>query len=46
MGGVDRGLVTQMSVGRSLKATFDYLVGTVGGAIYGGAIGVLIPYTE
>ena len=39
-------IVTQMSVGRSLKATFDYLVGTIGGAIYGGAIGVLIPYSS
>jgi uncharacterized membrane protein YccC len=37
-------IVTQMSVGRSLKATFDYLIGTLGGAIYGGAIGVLIPH--
>jgi uncharacterized membrane protein YccC len=37
-------IVTQMSVGRSLKATFDYLLGTLGGAIYGGAIGVLIPH--
>ena len=37
-------IVTQMSVGRSLMATFDYLVGTLGGAIYGGAIGVLIPH--
>jgi len=37
-------VVTQMSVGRSLKATFDYLVGTLGGAIYGGAITVLIPH--
>ena len=39
-------IVTQMSVGRSLKATFDYLVGTLGGAIYGGAIGVLIPHSD
>ncbi len=39
-------IVTQLSVGRSLKATFDYLVGTIGGAIYGGAIGVLIPYSS
>jgi len=38
-------IVTQMSVGRSLKATFDYLVGTLGGAIYGGAIGVLVPHS-
>ena len=39
-------IVTQMSVGRSLMATFDYLVGTLGGAIYGGAIGVLIPHSS
>jgi uncharacterized membrane protein YccC len=39
-------IVTQMSVGRSLKATFDYLVGTFGGAIYGGAIGVVIPHSN
>src|SRR5580698_10617007 len=37
-------IVTQMSVGRSLKATRDYLIGTVGGAIYGGAIAILIPH--
>ncbi len=37
-------IVTQMSVGRSLKATVDYLLGTLGGAIYGGAIAVLIPH--
>jgi uncharacterized membrane protein YccC len=39
-------IVTQMSVGRSLKAAFDYLAGTLGGAIYGGAIGVLIPHSS
>src|SRR5712672_1112307 len=38
-------IVTQMSVGRSLKATIDYLVGTVGGAIYSGAVAVLVPHT-
>ena len=37
-------IVTQMSVGRSLKATRDYMLGTIGGAIYGGAIAVLIPH--
>ena len=37
-------IVTQMSVGRSLKATRDYLIGTIGGAIYGGAIALLIPH--
>ena len=31
-----------MSVGRSLKATIDYLIGTIGGAIYGGIVGVLV----
>src|SRR6266852_550496 len=38
-------IVTQMSVGRSLKATRDYMLGTVGGAVYGGAIAVLIPHS-
>src|SRR6266705_932362 len=38
-------IVTQMSVGRSLKATRDYMLGTVGGAIYGGAIAVPIPHS-
>jgi len=37
-------IVTQMSVGRSLQATRDYLIGTLGGAIYGGVIAVLIPH--
>jgi uncharacterized membrane protein YccC len=39
-------IVTQMSVGRSLKASFDYLVGTLGGAVYGGAVAVLIPHNS
>ncbi|MGE0752572.1 MAG: FUSC family protein [Variibacter sp.] len=39
-------IVTQMSVGRSLKATRDYLLGTIGGAIYGGAIAVLVPHSS
>jgi uncharacterized membrane protein YccC len=39
-------IVTQMSVGRALKATFDYLVGTLGGAIYGAAIAVLLPHSN
>src|SRR6476659_7243440 len=38
-------IVTQMSVGRSLKATRDYLIGTVGGAIYGAAVAILIPHS-
>jgi uncharacterized membrane protein YccC len=39
-------IVTQMSVGRSLKATRDYMIGTIGGAIYGGAIAVMLPYSS
>jgi uncharacterized membrane protein YccC len=39
-------IVTQMSVGRSLKATFDYLAGTLGGAAYDGAITALIPHSN
>ena len=39
-------IVTQMSVGRSLKATRDYMLGTIGGAVYGGAIAVLFPYSS
>jgi uncharacterized membrane protein YccC len=37
-------IVTQMSVGRSLKATSDYLMGTIGGAVYGGAVAILLPH--
>jgi uncharacterized membrane protein YccC len=39
-------IVTQMSIGRSLKATFDYLAGTLGGAIYGGLLGVFVPHSS
>jgi uncharacterized membrane protein YccC len=38
-------IVTQMSVGRSLKATRDYMIGTIGGALYGAAVAILIPHT-
>jgi uncharacterized membrane protein YccC len=37
-------ILTQMSVGRSLKATTDYLAGTLGGAMFAGAVGALIPH--
>ena len=46
MGGIDGRHRNSDEVGRSLKATFDYLVGTLGGAIDGGAIGVLIPHSN
>jgi uncharacterized membrane protein YccC len=38
-------IVTQLSVGRSLKVSRDYLFGTIGGALYGGAIAVLMPHS-
>jgi hypothetical protein len=38
-------IVTQMSVGRSLKATRDYMIGTLGGALYGAAVAILIPHS-
>src|SRR5258707_15065694 len=38
-------IVTQRSVGRTLKATRDYMFGTIGGEIYGGAIAELIPHS-
>jgi uncharacterized membrane protein YccC len=37
-------IVTQTSVGRSLKATIDYFIGTLGGAVYAGAVAALIPH--
>jgi len=39
-------VVTQMSVGGSLKATIEYFTGTLGGAVYAGVIAVLIPPTN
>jgi uncharacterized membrane protein YccC len=37
-------VVTQMSLGGSLRATIEYFVGTLGGAIYAGAIAALVPH--
>jgi uncharacterized membrane protein YccC len=39
-------IVTQMSVGRSLKATLDYFAGTLGGAVYSGAVAALVPHSN
>jgi uncharacterized membrane protein YccC len=36
-------IVTQMSIGSSLKATIEYTVGTLGGAVYAGAITTILP---
>src|SRR6516162_2693498 len=37
-------VVTQMSVGSSLRATIEYTIGTLGGAVYAAVIGVLVPH--
>ena len=37
-------IVTQLSIGRSLETSVDYLLGTVGGTIYGAALALLIPH--
>jgi uncharacterized membrane protein YccC len=38
-------VVTQVSVGGSLRATAEYVVGTIGGAAYASLVGVLVPHT-
>jgi uncharacterized membrane protein YccC len=38
-------VVTQMSAGGSLRATGEYMIGTLSGVVYAGALGVLIPHT-
>ncbi|HME84606.1 MAG TPA: FUSC family protein [Roseiarcus sp.] len=38
-------VLTQVSVGGSLRATIEYVVGTLSGAVYAAAIGVLVPHT-
>jgi uncharacterized membrane protein YccC len=37
-------VVTQMSTGGSLRATLEYIVGTIGGAVYAAIVGALIPH--
>jgi uncharacterized membrane protein YccC len=37
-------IVTQTSLGRSVKVAKDYLIGTFAGVAYGGAIAILIPH--
>jgi uncharacterized membrane protein YccC len=39
-------VLTQLSVGRSLRATTDYFIGTVGAAVYAGIVGALLPNAE
>jgi uncharacterized membrane protein YccC len=37
-------IVMQASVGGSVKATIDRVIGTIGGAVAGGAVGSIVPY--
>jgi uncharacterized membrane protein YccC len=37
-------IMTQTSVGKSLIATIDYMIGTLGGGIYSGLVGVVVPH--
>jgi uncharacterized membrane protein YccC len=37
-------IVTQMSLGRSLKVSADYLLGTLIGVAWGGALAILVPH--
>jgi len=39
-------ILTRVTFGRSLKATIDYVIGTLCGAVYAGAIATLIPHTN
>ena len=39
-------ILTQASFGRSLRATIDYMLGTVGGAIYTGVLATLVPHAN
>src|ERR1700731_3054836 len=39
-------VVMQMSVGGSLRATSDYVVGTLCGAAYASALGLLFPHAD
>ena len=38
-------ILTQVSFGSSVKATVNYLLGTVSGAIYAGTLATLVPHT-
>src|SRR5208282_4549239 len=37
-------IVTQMSLGKSVKVASDYLIGTLAGVAYGGAIAIFLPH--
>ena len=37
-------IIVQTSVGGSVKATIDRVIGTIGGGVAGGAVGYLLPH--
>jgi uncharacterized membrane protein YccC len=37
-------IIMQASVGGSVKATIDRVIGTIGGAVAGGAVGYFVPH--
>ena len=37
-------IVTQISLGRSLKATLDYFAGTIGGVLWGASVALVVPH--
>jgi uncharacterized membrane protein YccC len=39
-------IVTQVSLGRSLKVTLDYFAATVGGVLWGAGIAILVPHAS
>jgi uncharacterized membrane protein YccC len=39
-------VVTQMSAGGSVRASLQYMIGTLAGAIYAGLLGVAVPHTS
>lgn len=37
-------ILTQVNFGKSVKATVDYVMGTLGGAVYSGVVAALVPH--
>jgi uncharacterized membrane protein YccC len=39
-------IVTQISLGRSLKVTLDYFAATIGGVLWGAAVAIVVPHSS
>ncbi len=37
-------VMSQLSLGKSLKTTIDYFIGTLGGAVYSGLVAAFVPH--